>query len=95
MNKLGMYVSAVGNHQFDEGQAELRRMQRGGCHHAAAVDLELAAVLGLEFPHGGLDVAVDHVGVLPRRVLERGRGHVLGQDVDAVGHRIAGTVLGQ
>ena len=23
---------AVGNHEFDEGQAELRRMQRGGCH---------------------------------------------------------------
>ena len=32
MNRLGMYVSAVGNHEFDEGQAELRRMQRGGCH---------------------------------------------------------------
>ena len=32
MNKLGLFVSAVGNHEFDEGQAELRRMQRGGCH---------------------------------------------------------------
>jgi 5'-nucleotidase len=32
MNKLHMFVSAVGNHEFDEGQAELRRMQRGGCH---------------------------------------------------------------
>jgi 5'-nucleotidase len=32
MNKLGLWVSSVGNHEFDEGQAELRRMQRGGCH---------------------------------------------------------------
>lgn len=32
MNKLGLDVSAVGNHEFDEGVAELLRMQRGGCH---------------------------------------------------------------
>lgn len=32
MNELGLDVSAVGNHEFDEGRAELLRMQRGGCH---------------------------------------------------------------
>jgi 5'-nucleotidase len=32
MNRLHMFVSSVGNHEFDEGQAELRRMQKGGCH---------------------------------------------------------------
>jgi 5'-nucleotidase len=32
MNKLGLYVNAVGNHEFDEGPAELLRMARGGCH---------------------------------------------------------------
>ena len=32
MNRMNLFVSAVGNHEFDEGQAELRRMQRGGCH---------------------------------------------------------------
>ena len=32
MNKLRMNVSTVGNHEFDEGQAELHRMQHGGCH---------------------------------------------------------------
>jgi 5'-nucleotidase len=31
-NKLGLWVSSVGNHEFDEGQAELLRMQHGGCH---------------------------------------------------------------
>lgn len=32
MNKLGLDVSSVGNHEFDEGAAELARMQNGGCH---------------------------------------------------------------
>ncbi len=31
MNKLGLDVAAVGNHEFDEGWRELRRMQAGGC----------------------------------------------------------------
>jgi 5'-nucleotidase len=29
---MGLEVSAVGNHEFDRGAAELLRMQRGGCH---------------------------------------------------------------
>jgi 5'-nucleotidase len=32
MNLLGLDLNAVGNHEFDEGQDELLRMQRGGCH---------------------------------------------------------------
>lgn len=32
MNRLGLDVNAVGNHEFDEGTAELLRMQAGGCH---------------------------------------------------------------
>ncbi|ROR90085.1 bifunctional metallophosphatase/5'-nucleotidase [Nocardioides aurantiacus] len=31
LNKLGLDVSAVGNHEFDEGYQELQRMARGGC----------------------------------------------------------------
>lgn len=31
MNALHLDVSAVGNHEFDEGYRELQRMQRGGC----------------------------------------------------------------
>jgi 5'-nucleotidase len=31
MNKMGLQVASVGNHEFDEGWRELRRMQRGGC----------------------------------------------------------------
>ncbi len=32
LNLLGLSVSSVGNHEFDEGATELKRMQRGGCH---------------------------------------------------------------
>src|SRR6476620_12443034 len=32
MNLLGLQVSGVGNHEFDEGVNELLRMQNGGCH---------------------------------------------------------------
>jgi 5'-nucleotidase len=32
MNLMGLDLSAVGNHEFDEGAAELLRLQRGGCH---------------------------------------------------------------
>lgn len=32
LNLIGLDVSAVGNHEFDEGAAELLRMQNGGCH---------------------------------------------------------------
>jgi 2',3'-cyclic-nucleotide 2'-phosphodiesterase (5'-nucleotidase family) len=31
MNALGLDVTAVGNHEFDEGYLELQRMQAGGC----------------------------------------------------------------
>ncbi|MFE4264171.1 bifunctional metallophosphatase/5'-nucleotidase [Streptomyces sp. NPDC056883] len=32
LNDLDLDVSSVGNHEFDEGKTELRRMQYGGCH---------------------------------------------------------------
>ncbi|BEL09897.1 bifunctional metallophosphatase/5'-nucleotidase [Actinoplanes sichuanensis] len=32
MNQVGLQVSSVGNHEFDEGVTELLRIQRGGCH---------------------------------------------------------------
>ena len=31
-NLMGLEVTAVGNHEFDHGSAELLRLQRGGCH---------------------------------------------------------------
>jgi 5'-nucleotidase len=31
MNMLGLYASSLGNHEFDQGSAELLRQQHGGC----------------------------------------------------------------
>src|SRR5437868_3922346 len=32
LSMMGLALSAVGNHEFDEGKHELLRMQNGGCH---------------------------------------------------------------
>jgi 5'-nucleotidase len=32
MNRVPLDIATVGNHEFDEGAAELLRLQRGGCH---------------------------------------------------------------
>jgi 5'-nucleotidase len=32
MSMMGLAVTSVGNHEFDEGKDELLRMQNGGCH---------------------------------------------------------------
>lgn len=32
LDKMGLALTAVGNHEFDEGKNELLRMQHGGCH---------------------------------------------------------------
>jgi 5'-nucleotidase len=32
LNLIGLDISSVGNHEFDEGTTELLRMQSGGCH---------------------------------------------------------------
>jgi 5'-nucleotidase len=40
MNAIGVDVSGVGNHEFDEGIGELLRMQNGGCAGADTCQLE-------------------------------------------------------
>ena len=32
LSAMGLAITSVGNHEFDEGVAELHRMQDGGCH---------------------------------------------------------------
>jgi 5'-nucleotidase len=52
MNRMGLQVSSVGNHEFDEGWRELRRMQRGGClpDGAGAANQNSCARPGRRFP---------------------------------------------
>jgi 5'-nucleotidase len=32
LSMMGLELASVGNHEFDEGKVELKRMQNGGCH---------------------------------------------------------------
>lgn len=41
MNQMGLELSTIGNHEFDRGKAELKRLQNGGC--APKESLRIAA----------------------------------------------------
>src|SRR5579872_7008167 len=34
LSMMGLQLTSVGNHEFDQGKDELKRMQNGGCHPA-------------------------------------------------------------
>lgn len=54
MNMIGIDFGAVGNHEFDAGQTELRRIANGGCRansvNAAVASCELGNYGGAKFP---------------------------------------------
>lgn len=54
MNRLGLDFNAVGNHEFDEGKDELKRMQTGGCHPSDPNSCQGASV-GTPVPFEGAD----------------------------------------
>ncbi|WP_374482140.1 bifunctional UDP-sugar hydrolase/5'-nucleotidase [Zoogloea sp.] len=37
LNKIGLEVTSVGNHEFDHGKGELQRLQNGGCYVGGTV----------------------------------------------------------
>lgn len=51
MNELGLDVSSVGNHEFDEGTDELLRMVRGGCQPSGCFEDSS----GRDIPYDGAD----------------------------------------
>lgn len=55
LNELGLDVSSVGNHEFDEGLTELERMVQGGCQPAPKGCFKDAN--GNDIPYGGTDFA--------------------------------------
>ncbi len=63
MNRLGLEFNAVGNHEFDEGRAELLRMQNGGCHPVDTNSCQGAAV-GTPVPFEGADFSFLAANVL-------------------------------
>ncbi len=61
MNLLGLDLNAVGNHEFDEGPAELIRMQEGGSHPVDG-DLDGTPFDGADFQFLAANVVVDATG---------------------------------
>ncbi|GAA4681833.1 bifunctional metallophosphatase/5'-nucleotidase [Streptomyces youssoufiensis] len=62
MNKLGLDVSAVGNHEFDEGSAELKRIQNGGCHPEDGCYEKGKRFPGADFPYLAANVTSEKTG---------------------------------
>jgi 5'-nucleotidase len=61
MNLIGLDISGVGSHEFDEGPDELLRMQNGGSHPVDG-DLDGDPFLGAEFEFLAANVVVDATG---------------------------------
>ena len=59
LNELGVQASVVGNHEFDEGYAELQRMRNGGCHPTDGCQFE-DSFEGADFPILGSNVYFDN-----------------------------------
>ncbi|WP_399087301.1 bifunctional metallophosphatase/5'-nucleotidase [Streptomyces sp. BBFR2] len=62
MNKLGLDVTSVGNHEFDEGRAELTRLQQGGCHPKDGCFEKGKTFKGAAFPYLTANVTDDKTG---------------------------------
>ncbi len=60
-NLFGLDINAVGNHEFDEGSAELLRMQNGGSHPVDG-DLDGDGFGGADFQFLAANVVVDATG---------------------------------
>ena len=66
MNLMGLDINGVGNHEFDEGPAELLRMQYGGSHPIDG-DLDGDGFAGADFEFLAANVTWDDTGetILP------------------------------
>ncbi|MFE9412654.1 bifunctional metallophosphatase/5'-nucleotidase [Streptomyces sp. NPDC006704] len=62
LNKLKLDVTAVGNHEFDEGATELTRMQNGGCHPTDGCYEKGRKFPGADFPYLAANVTSEKTG---------------------------------
>ncbi len=79
---MGLDVSSVGNHEFDEGVDELLRMQRGGCHpdDGCYEPWGPGGYPGADFPWLAANVVRESNGrtILPGTMIKRVRGVKVG-----------------
>jgi 2',3'-cyclic-nucleotide 2'-phosphodiesterase (5'-nucleotidase family) len=82
LNAMGLDVSSVGNHEFDEGVDELLRMQRGGCHpkDGCYAPWGRGGYPGADFPWLAANVVRESTGrtILPGTTIRRVQGIKVG-----------------
>ncbi|GAA1228017.1 bifunctional metallophosphatase/5'-nucleotidase [Kitasatospora nipponensis] len=80
MDELGLDVTAVGNHEFDEGAAELRRLQDGGCHPVDGCYAPGRTFKGANFNYLAANVTDDrtHRTILPPYWITKSQGVKIG-----------------
>lgn len=82
LNEMGVKAMALGNHELDEGYAELLRLQRGGCHPVDGCQFR-DQFTGMDFPVLGANVYLKRSGLpalRPFKVVRSG-----GQSVGVIG----------
>ncbi|MBK3558458.1 bifunctional metallophosphatase/5'-nucleotidase [Streptomyces globisporus] len=62
LNGLDLDVTAVGNHEFDEGATELARLQNGGCHPVEGCYEKGKKFKGADFPYLAANVTKEKTG---------------------------------
>ncbi|MFE7618123.1 bifunctional metallophosphatase/5'-nucleotidase [Streptomyces sp. NPDC057496] len=62
LNKMDLDVTSVGNHEFDEGSAELSRLQNGGCHPVEGCYVKGKEFGGADFPYLAANVTNEKSG---------------------------------
>ncbi len=65
LNAMGLDVSGVGNHEFDEGVTELLRMQNGGCHPVDGCYFPAEPYAGADFQWLAANVVNETTGETP------------------------------
>lgn len=77
LNRAGLEIAAVGNHEFDKGVEELRRMQEGGCNEGRPVGARQPCRLDNPFEGAGFTylaanvVGPDERTLFPASVMRR------------------------
>ena len=90
LNAMGLDVSSVGNHEFDEGVEELLRMQNGGCHEDGCYEpWGEGGYPGADFPWLAANVVDEDTGrtILPGTTIEK----VGGVEVGYIGMTLEAT----
>jgi 5'-nucleotidase len=80
LNQMGLDVSSVGNHEFDEGVTELLRMQNGGCHPEDGCYFPDEPYAGADFQWLAANVVNEQTGktALPPFWVEKFQGAEIG-----------------